>query len=232
MTMLHRFCGYALRTLDVPAARSFYDTLLGPEERQIVPLHAEAVARGARPHWLGVIEVNDAEQCASAFEAHGAVRLGPTRTGTGGTLAVVRDPGGAVVGLASGGTSGAPAGEPVWRVLNSGDVERTMAAYRELFGWHFGSALELDSLGRFHPFAWTSSSKTVGAICDIRERSGVHPHWLFHFAVPALDHALAEVRRLGGLTLPPLVAPNGARVGVCDDPQGAAFALWEGPEND
>jgi len=33
------------------------------------------------------------------------------------------------------------------------------------------------------------------------------------------------VRAAGGLVLDPVTLPNGDRVAVCDDPQGAAFAL-------
>jgi hypothetical protein len=46
---------------------------------------------------------------------------------------------------------------------------------------------------------------SVGLMADIGGRPGVHPAWLFHFRVTALDPA------------------------VCDDPQGAAFALRERP---
>ena len=60
---------------------------------------------------------------------------------------------------------------------------------------------------------------------DIAGRPGVHPHWLFHFRVPALEPAMDAVRAGGGVVLPPVTLPGGARVAVCDDPQGAAFAL-------
>ena len=64
-------------------------------------------------------------------------------------------------------------------------------------------------------------------MADIAGRPGVHPHWLFHFRVAALEPALAAVRAAGGLVLDPLTLPNGARIAVCDDAQGAAFALQE-----
>ena len=37
----------------------------------------------------------------------------------------------------------------------------------------------------------------------------------------------AATRAAGGLVLDPIVLPSGERVCVCDDPQGAAFALME-----
>ena len=62
-------------------------------------------------------------------------------------------------------------------------------------------------------------------MADLIARPGVHPHWLFHFSVAALEPAVAAVRAAGGVALDPVTLPNGARVAVCDDPQGAAFAL-------
>jgi uncharacterized protein len=224
-----RFCRFELRTTDVAAARAFYSRLLGEEGADIVPLPEEAAARGARPHWLGHLGVEDAERAANAFVKLGATRLGPTRrTADGGEVAIVRDPGAAVVALAT------PPSRPVradvvWQVLNTSDLERATSSYRELFGWRFAAPLDLGALGLFHPFSWNPDGASVGSVAAITQRPGVHPHWLFHFRVAALDPALATVRAAGGLVLEPTVLPGGERIAVCDDPQGAAFALQEDP---
>jgi hypothetical protein len=63
----------------------------------------------------------------------------------------------------------------------------------------------------------------VGAIGDIAGRPGVHAHCLFFFEVDAIEAA----RATGRVVLDPLVLPNGKRICVCDNPQGAAFALRE-----
>ena len=55
----------------------------------------------------------------------------------------------------------------------------------------------------------------------------MHPQWLFFFRTPDLDSALARVRELGGLALPASTLPEGHRVAACDDPQGAAFGLFQ-----
>jgi hypothetical protein len=74
---------------------------LSPGIRQdIVSLPESAVARGARAHWLGHLGVEDVERAAWAFVDRDATRLGPTRPTDGGDVAIVRDPGGAVVALA------------------------------------------------------------------------------------------------------------------------------------
>jgi catechol 2,3-dioxygenase-like lactoylglutathione lyase family enzyme len=60
---MNRFCHYELRTTDVEVARTFYSELLGAgfwaEGVGIGALPGQAAARGAPPHWLGHIAVND-----------------------------------------------------------------------------------------------------------------------------------------------------------------------------
>ena len=58
-------------------------------------------------------------------------------------------------------------------------------------------------------------------------RPHVHAQWLYFFATPDLDASIARVRELGGLALRPTTTADGHRVVACDDPQGAAFGLYE-----
>src|SRR4051794_39161194 len=96
-----RFVNYHLRTTDIPAARAFYAAVLGKNHAEIFQLHEQALARGARPHWLGYLDVGEVDAMASAFGARGATPLGPKWVNPQGLeAAVVRDPGGAVVALA------------------------------------------------------------------------------------------------------------------------------------
>ena len=146
---------------------------------------AVILARGARPHWLGHLGVDDVERAAAAFVARGAARLGPTRPAPdGGAVAGVRDPGGAVVALID--TPALLRPDIVWFSLNTNDLARASAAYRELFGWQVGEPRDLGALGVYHPFAWAPGGPSVGAIADTAGRTGVHAHWLFHFRVAAL----------------------------------------------
>ena len=172
-----RFCRYVLRTTNVASARTFYTAVLGRDDVAIVPLHEAALARGARPHWLGLVGVDDVEATAQAFAARGAGRFGPTSpTGDGGELTVVRDPGGAIVGLASPPSVSVDAGV-VFHTLNANDLPRTSASYCELFGWELGARNDFGALGVFQDLAWQPGGAVVGAMCDITGRAGRHPHW-------------------------------------------------------
>lgn len=225
-----RFFRVQLRTSDVEGARAFYANVLGDGARDIVKLHELAVARGARPHWLGYLDVADVDGTIAAFTERGGTQLGPKWVNAEGLeAATVRDPAGAVVALAK-----PPAHMPVetpaevlWYLLNAADVERAKATYSELFGWELAAPSDLGMHGVFHPFAWERGGAAVGSMSGIAGRPGVHPHWLFHFRVGALDPAMEAVRAGGGIVLGPFTLPSGERIAVCDDPHGAAFALRE-----
>jgi predicted enzyme related to lactoylglutathione lyase len=223
-----KFCRFDLRTTDSDAARAFYARLFGHERAVVWPLHEQALARGARPHWLGHLGVADPEQVASEFVARGATRLGPARpTEAGGTASVVRDPGGALLALSTPPRPSLPELDVAFHVLNTPNAALATATYGELFGWEATENAELSALGVFRQFAWQAGGPSVGVIADIAGRPGVHPQWLFVFEVAELDSAVETTRAAGGLVLEPIVLPGGDRLFVCDDPQGAAFALRE-----
>jgi uncharacterized protein len=219
-----------LRTLDVEAAEDFYRDVLGDKPAGVVRLHEQAIARGARPHWLGFVDAGDVDRASASFLERGAISLAPKWINPEGLeAAVMRDPGGAIIALAKPPPEAPRATGPevLFHVLHTADVTRAMSTYGELFGWHFGEPLDLGALGTFHPFSWEAGGPHVGVFGDVAGRPTVHPHWTFHFGVGALDVALARVEAAGGSTLGPIELPSGDRIGVCDDPQGAAFALYE-----
>jgi uncharacterized protein len=220
-----RFSRFELRTSDVEAARDFYSAILGAGDRPIVELAPEAVARGARPMWLGSIGVDDLERVVASFVDRGATRLGPARPIEGGAVAMIREAGGAILALTDAPSESRV--EVAWHVLYSTDVVASIATYRDLFGWHITERLDLGAQGVFHQFAWRLAEPSVGAMADLAGRPGVHPQWLFHFRVASLDTALAIVLARGARPIGPFMFPDGRRVAVCDDPQGAAFALVE-----
>jgi predicted enzyme related to lactoylglutathione lyase len=226
---LIKFCRFDLRTTDADAARVFYAKILGHDRAAIWPLHEQALARGAKPHWLGRIGVEDVEQTAAAFVERGATQFGPTGpTSDGGRAAILRDPGGAIVAVGTPPPPSSPvSADVVWHVLNTSDVTRAALNYHDLFGWDVSDRIEHAAGAAFRQFAWQAGGERAGAFADIDGRPGVHPHWLFFFEVDSLDRAIKAAREAGGVVLDPIVAPSGERICVCDDPQGAAFALRE-----
>jgi predicted enzyme related to lactoylglutathione lyase len=221
-----RFSRFLLRTTDVSAATRFYDAVLEHRGDGILPLPEAAIARGARPHWLGLIDVSGlggAEAVAARFVERGATRLGPP-PGTG-DFAVLRDPGGAIVAVTD--RSGQSSAGVAWHQLNTRDPIRAAESYSALFGWSFNAKLDLGQLGQHERFAFGAGEPNAGLLSDIEGRPEVHTHWLFFFTVRSLDAALERVVEQGGIVIGPFGLPNGVRVAACDDPQGAAFGIIE-----
>ncbi|NUP08191.1 MAG: VOC family protein [Polyangiaceae bacterium] len=227
------FCRYDLRTTDTTAARAFYAATLGidfDEEGSFLaiwPLHEQAIARGAPAHWLGQLQVADAAATVQRVVAEGGQLLSPSvlRGKDGEAFAVVRDPCEAVVGVRE--TSRLPTRAPVaWHQLHTRDVERSWAVYAELFGWQQTGTLDVGGAeGEHRVFRWSGADKDVGGIANTARLPGVHPHWLYYFAVADLGGTLATAKARGGNALAPVVLPNGDRIVACEDPQGAAFGL-------
>jgi predicted enzyme related to lactoylglutathione lyase len=220
------FSRYLLRTNDVQGATAFYDAVLEHRGDGIFPLPESAIARGARPHWLGHIRVRNlggAQAVAARFVERGAIRLGPP-PGDGDSV-VLRDPGGAIVCVTD--SPAESSAGVVWHQLNTHTPDVAAENYSTLFGWSFTAKLDLGKLGRHQRFAFGTGEADVGLLSDVEGRPEVHTHWLFFFAVASLDVAVHRVREHGGSVIAPIELPNGVRVAVCDDAQGAAFAVIE-----
>jgi len=226
-----RFCRYQLRTTDLDGARAFYTDLFGEgfwgRSLDVVPLPAPLAARGVPANWLGHIGVDDVVPPMYQFLEAGATRLGPPPAdGRDSAGVVLRDPFGANVALSP--LSGDPIEDQVaWHLLSARDEERAIELYAGLLGWVPLERQDLGERGRHVTFSWDGTNVPVGSTSDLARRPQVHAQWLFFFATPDLDASVACVRDLGGLALRPETTADGHRVAACDDPQGAAFGLYE-----
>lgn len=229
------FCRYALRTTDLRAAREFYAQAIGlmvPDgvaegsALEAWPLHARAIERGAPAHWLGLVAVDDvAESVARLAERGGELLTAPMQGRDGTTFATMRDPFGDVIGLRAGRPHAVDA-PIVWHQLHTRDVSLAWTLYHDLFGWMpRGTVATGTDAGASLLFAWDAAGATVGGISTTARLPGVHPHWLYFFAVRDLDASTTRVRALGGTALEPVTLPGGLRLAACEDPQRAAFGL-------
>jgi predicted enzyme related to lactoylglutathione lyase len=229
------FCRYVLRTTDAVAGRAFYAEALGlilPDgiaegsALEAWPLHERAIARGAPPHWLGQLAVDDVDAMVTRMVGLGSESLSPTVQARDGTaFATLRDPFGNVLGVRARG-AGTDASPVVWHQLHSHDADGAWALYHELFGWAHREMLDgPEPVGRYRAFAWNETGEAVGAMGNTARLPGVHPHWLFCFPVADIDRAAESVRAHGGTAMQPVALPSGMRLVGCEDPQGAAFGL-------
>ena len=229
--MVPRFSRYVLRSLDVDGARAFYARVLGDDfwgrGIDVVPLPARAAARGVPGYWLGHIGVDDPVPLMYRFLEAGATRLDPPPAdGRDSGGVVLRDPFGAIVALAPAESSVADE-RVAWHLLSARDEERAIEVYSDILGWTPVERQDLGRRGRHVTFSWNGDGRAVGSTSDIANRPHVHAQWLYFFAAGDFDATIARAREGGALVLPPATTPDGHRIVACDDPQGAAFGIYE-----
>ncbi|MFE6409478.1 VOC family protein [Streptomyces sp. NPDC057837] len=236
-------CWTELGTSDLEAARRFYTRLFGwrprTDPRQeagghtVAHLDEDAVAglaplyEPAQPvGWNVSFAVTDADAAARAVaDAGGEVLLGPTDVSGRGRCVVAADPGGAVFRLWQAGTFpgaglfNAP-GALGWVELFTRDPERAVAFYTRVFGWTVAAGERYTQ--------WGVGGADFGGMVTMDEKfpPEVPAHWLPYFAVADVDATTAVVQRHGTVLMVPTSVPDGPRIAVLRDPQGAMFGVY------
>jgi len=119
-------------------------------------------------------------------------------------------------------------GTPCWFELGTTDQTAAKNFYGQLFGWEAQDSPM--GPGEFYTM-FQLGGRTAGAAYTLPRRvldQGVPPRWTVYFATPNVDASAAEVVELGGaLVQPPFDVLDVGRMANCQDPGGAAFALWQ-----
>ena len=124
-------------------------------------------------------------------------------------------------------TAHAP-GTPSWAELSTTDDAGALAFYGALFGWE-------DEPNEMGPDAYYHMQKVQGHYaCSIyqqgeEERSqNVPAHWNVYFTVVNVENTVASVTGNGGaVVVGPMDVFEAGRMAMCQDPQGAFFAIWQ-----
>ena len=240
-----------LSTSDADGAKDFYGELFGWEfEDNEVPgggvytmchVQGDAVAaivqQNERPgHWNNYVTVMSADETAAKARQLGAnVFEEPFDVVEAGRMAVLADPCGAVLCVWQprahvGAGRVNDVGCLTWNELQSRDPESAAAFYAGLFGWE---TEPIKDDGKLVYVGIKNAGSENGGIMPMTEQHGdAPPHWLPYFTVPSCDGAIAKVRELGGDALVGPIDVPGGRISLVRDPQGAAFAIFEGETDD
>jgi predicted enzyme related to lactoylglutathione lyase len=102
------------------------------------------------------------------------------------------------------------------------DLERARSFYADLIGCEYetdeGGYISIMNAGRLN-----------GGMRELAERErGIPPSWLPYFTVERAEDAARRAGELGGRRPVPITETRVGRFTVLADPQGAAFALFEG----
>jgi predicted enzyme related to lactoylglutathione lyase len=117
-----------------------------------------------------------------------------------------------------------------WNELQTRDSEAAGDFYGGLFGWE---TEPIEDDGRVVYTTIKNAGNQNGGFMPMTEQHGDTPSfWLPYFTVSSRDATLEKARELGGTVFAgPLDLPSG-KIAVLGDPQGAAFAIFEGETDD
>jgi predicted enzyme related to lactoylglutathione lyase len=151
--------------------------------------------------------------------------------GDKGRLAVISDPGGAVVGLWEPGEHRgfgltAEVGAPAWHELYARSYAAQLAFYTSVFRWN------TQVLGDTADFRYTTfgpAEAPAGGVYDADKvlPESVPSHWLIYFGVADADTASGRVQELGGSVVRDPWDSEFGRLAQVTDPLGAIFLVHQ-----
>lgn len=251
------FCWVDLQTTDPAGAKAFYTGLFGWEAEDLpageagtytmLRLDGDDVCaiygmdpgqreQGVPPYWLSYVSVEDAGATAArASELGGTAYGGAFDVLDAGRMAIIGDPAGAMfVAWQPRAHIGARRVNDVgcmgWNELQTRDPEAAGEFYGGLFGW---KSEPIEDDGRVVYTTIKNNGSQNGGFIPLADQHGEAPSfWLPYFTVSSRNGAVEKAQELGGTLLAgPMDLPSG-KVAVLGDPQGAAFAIFEGETDD
>jgi predicted enzyme related to lactoylglutathione lyase len=184
------------------------------------------------PHWNNYVTVANTDESAAKARDLGATLIEqPFDVGEAGRMALLIDPTGAALCLwqpyeAIGATRVNDPGSLTWNELHTPDVDAALAFYTGLFGW---TVQEMDTQGGPRYAVVDNDGRRNGGVMEAQ--GGEPPNWLAYFTVEDRDATAQNAAALGASELARLDMPQG-RIAIFADPQGAAFAVFEGEVDD
>lgn len=262
------FIWYELMTPNPDGARDFYQKIVGWEIEAapsgpidyrmissaegavagVMPLTDEMLAHGARPAWLGYVNVDDVDAMATSItDGGGAIHMPPWDIAGIGRMAMVADPQGAAFYIMK---PTPPADAPdatslsfsydkprighcAWNELSSDDPAAALDFYGQRFGWVKDGEMDMGPMGTYHflrhagraPDGSPMGHGMLGAVMPRMPQMPVSA-WTYYFRVADIDAAVAHVSANGGAIVQPATEiPGGDYSAVGSDPQGAVFGL-------
>lgn len=240
-------CWIDLTTSDTERSRAFYGQLFGwaaeePAEEfggyfnftkggvQVAGCMPNQPGMEMPEVWSVYLNTDDTRKTVDATAAHGGQVIVPAMDVADlGTMAVISDPSGAVIGvwqpgLHQGfGVHGEP-GTPSWFELHTRDYQATVNFYRDVFCW------DTHVVSDTPEFRYTTLKHGEGWLAGIMDAAGFLPdgvpaHWSVYFGVEDTDAALAKIVDLGGSILMAAEDTPYGRLATAADPSGTPFKL-------
>ena len=124
-------------------------------------------------------------------------------------------------------TAHAP-GAPSWAELATTDDTAALAFYSALFGWD-DDPQEMGPDWYYHVQKRNGlEAASIYRQGDEERSQNVPPHWNIYFTVNNIEESLAAIAQNGGAPVfGPMDVFEAGRMAMCQDPQGAHFAIWQ-----
>jgi uncharacterized protein len=239
-------CWIDLMTSNSDASRAFYGEIFGWTWEDPGPdyggyfnflLDGVQVAGGMQNNQAGMPDVwsvylatDDAQATVDAAVALGGEVIVPPMDVTDlGTMAVMTDPGGAVIGAWRPGRHSGfgvldETGAPTWFELHTRAYGASVAFYADVFHW------DTHTMGDTPEFRYTTLGQGEDQLAGIMDASaflpaGVPAHWSIYFGVESTDAALEKIVALGGSVVMGAEDTPYGRLATAADPTGALFKL-------
>lgn len=243
---------YELMSKDPPAARRFYEAVVGWQIDEspaagstmdyrmiragdgfvggVFTLSEDMCRQGASPCWMMYVGVDDVDACVGSITAAGGHVLMPAfDIPQVGRIAMVSDPQGAPFYVMRG-ASDEPstacdpgrAGHGAWHELHAADGPKATAFYEARFGWSPSRGVDMGPMGLYQLFA--IGGRDLGGI--MTDERFPRPAWLVYFRVDGIERAAQRIVAAGGQVIHgPMEVPGGGWIVNGTDPEGAMFAL-------
>jgi uncharacterized protein len=113
-------------------------------------------------------------------------------------------------------------GRILWYELLTTDVDAAEQFYTAVVGW----ATAPFEVRRSATTCGCAGSVPVGGVMPLPQGMLFPPHWGMYVGVPTLEDGVAQIERLGGSALSPIIdVPTVGRMRTMKDPHGAAFSV-------
>lgn len=242
-------CWVELQTTDQDGAKAFYAGLFGWElDDQPLPMGGHdtlamldggtvaglsaqppGTPQGMPPVWSTYLAVDDLDTVVGAVAAAaGQVLAPPMRVMDRGSMAIVVDPTGGIVGLWQAGTHRGAAtvnqpGAVIWNELITTDPERAAAFYDAILG----TTHETTPMGDAeHYTVLQVDGRPIAGAMALPEHAGVPTAWTVYFATEDVAATVAAATELGATLFNQVDSPAGP-LAVMADPQGAVFQVMQ-----
>jgi len=191
-------------------------------------------ASGAPDAWTVYLAVADANATAESASSHGAnVFLPAMEVGDLGSMAVLSDPGGAVIGMWQPGVHRgfglwAETDSATWFELFTRDFGTTVDFYRDVFG------CDPHNVGDSPEFRYTTLNEGETQVAGIMDAGaflpeGVPAHWSVYFGTDDADASVAKAVELGATVVAAAEDTPYGRLASLADPLGVGFKLIQPP---